>query len=295
MDSGSGIDHLVLPVADLDDAQRRYRALGFTVAPVGQHPFGTANCCVYFEDGTFLEPLAIADENAARTAIADGNAFVQGDANYRAHSGGEGLAGIVLATNDAKKDDARFRAAHITGGSILDFSRAVVDKAGRTGTASFRLAFARDPLSPAPFFFSCQRVKAPKVDRAALQHHRNAVTGLRGVILLAQQPHAHRGFLEAFFRTTALRESRQCLVFQLPNAEITVATPEFMAERWGIELAQSRVEGLDPVGVVFAATDIAALGSLFNADSIAYLARGNALVAPPATGQGATFIFEASS
>ena len=55
------LDHVVLPVADLGVARARLTALGFTVAPDGLHPFGTANCCVYLADGTFLEPLAVGD------------------------------------------------------------------------------------------------------------------------------------------------------------------------------------------------------------------------------------------
>ena len=44
------LDHLVLPVIDIDVARSRYQSLGFTVAPDGRHPFGTENCCVFFED-----------------------------------------------------------------------------------------------------------------------------------------------------------------------------------------------------------------------------------------------------
>ncbi len=53
------LDHVVLPVASLEVARARYEALGFTVAPNGLHPFGTENCCIYLEDETMLEPLAM--------------------------------------------------------------------------------------------------------------------------------------------------------------------------------------------------------------------------------------------
>eukprot|EP01133_Synstelium_polycarpum_P029511 gene29511-36177_t len=39
------VDHLVLPVVELDTARQRLEALGFTVAPSAQHPFGTENAC----------------------------------------------------------------------------------------------------------------------------------------------------------------------------------------------------------------------------------------------------------
>jgi len=50
------LDHLVLPVANIDVARKRYGQLGFTIGADAKHPFGTENCCIFFEDGTFLEP-----------------------------------------------------------------------------------------------------------------------------------------------------------------------------------------------------------------------------------------------
>ncbi|MFW6077427.1 MAG: VOC family protein, partial [Hyphomicrobiales bacterium] len=55
-----GIDHLVLAVADLEAARRRYGELGFTLAPPGRHPFGTANSVIQL-DGVFLELLSVAE------------------------------------------------------------------------------------------------------------------------------------------------------------------------------------------------------------------------------------------
>src|SRR5690606_25434611 len=95
------IDHLVLPTADLEIARARLRALGFTVAPEGLHPFGTKNACVYFADDTFIEPLAIADDALADEAMAAGNVFVARDRAFRAARGEEGFSAVVLATEDA--------------------------------------------------------------------------------------------------------------------------------------------------------------------------------------------------
>ncbi|TIX70312.1 MAG: VOC family protein, partial [Mesorhizobium sp.] len=63
------LDHLVLPTARLDAARVRLGSLGFVVAPTGIHPFGTENCCVFFADGTYLEPLAVGDDLETDRAI----------------------------------------------------------------------------------------------------------------------------------------------------------------------------------------------------------------------------------
>ena len=54
----SGLDHLVLAVADLDQARARYQAMGFTMTPKAQHPFGTGNSNIQLQ-GCFLEVLTV--------------------------------------------------------------------------------------------------------------------------------------------------------------------------------------------------------------------------------------------
>ena len=53
-----GINHLVLAGNDLDAMRSAYAALGFTLAPRGQHPFGTGNSVIQLH-GSYLELLAV--------------------------------------------------------------------------------------------------------------------------------------------------------------------------------------------------------------------------------------------
>jgi catechol 2,3-dioxygenase-like lactoylglutathione lyase family enzyme len=53
-----GIDHLVVVVKDLDKAAKDYEQLGFTVVPGGQHPVGSHNVLISFQDGSYLEIIA---------------------------------------------------------------------------------------------------------------------------------------------------------------------------------------------------------------------------------------------
>ena len=186
--TGCRIDHLVLPTAGLDTARARLAALGFTVAPVGVHPFGTVNCCVYFGGGTFLEPLAIGDKAAAEMAIVQDNVFVSRDAAYRQRNGKEGFSALVFGTADAAADHRRFQHNGISAGAMLEFSRPFVDAAGKSDVAKFKLAFAFDQAQQDVFFFTCQRLNAPEVDRSALERHPNGVSGIKEVALTAENP-----------------------------------------------------------------------------------------------------------
>jgi catechol 2,3-dioxygenase-like lactoylglutathione lyase family enzyme len=53
-----GLDHLVVVVRDLEKAAKDYEQLGFTVVPGGQHPVGSHNVLIAFEDGSYLEIIA---------------------------------------------------------------------------------------------------------------------------------------------------------------------------------------------------------------------------------------------
>ncbi|TIV47301.1 MAG: VOC family protein, partial [Mesorhizobium sp.] len=112
------LDHLVLPTGSLGVARQRLSSLGFVVAPTGVHPFGTENACVFLADGTYLEPLAISDEQTAVRAIGEGNVFVARDRLYRNKLGDEGFSAIVFGTADADADHARYVEAGVSAGDM---------------------------------------------------------------------------------------------------------------------------------------------------------------------------------
>ena len=101
------IDHLVLPVTDIDLARERLGKLGFTVAPDARHPFGTENACVFFADKTYIEPLGVASVEESEVTAREGNVFTARDQAFRFRCGSEGLSAIAFATADAKHEHAR--------------------------------------------------------------------------------------------------------------------------------------------------------------------------------------------
>lgn len=285
------LDHLVLPTASLSIARERLAALGFTVAPEARHPFGTANACVYFGDGTYLEPLAVADAALAVEAIRHGNVFVAHDNAFRSRIGDEGFSAIVLATADASADDRRFRKEGVSAGEMLTFSRPFTDAAGALGTASFSLAFAASADAPDLLLFTCQRINAPAVDRSALQAHRNGVARLLGIVLCAPKPADHTGIVERVVNASpAIAEDSGAVRFAAANTLLEIVEVADGAARIG--LAATGSTGVLARAVRFAAADLAVVERLLSTARIAYDARSGKLVVPPAPGQGATFIFE---
>lgn len=281
------LDHCVLPTADLAVARGRLVSLGFTVAPDGLHPFGTENCCVYFADGAFLEPLAVADPVKAAVASMRGNVFTARDAAFRYRLGNEGFSALVFGTDDATPDHHDFVRAGTSAGRILTFSRPFIDAAGRSDTASFKLAFAADLRAPDAFFFTCERVNAPAVDRSALQKHRNGVKRIKAIVLDAPEPADFAAFLQHVVCATPEETPGGGLRFAAANGDVLVrrsAKPRGLPKP-GLRLAD----------IVFGVESLGKVQSVLDASAVRHVASDGGLTVAPAAGQGATFTFEASS
>ena len=272
--SARGLDHLVLSVAGLDAARARLSALGFTVAPEGVHPFGTVNACVYLADGTFFEPLAVRDDAGVEAAAAAGNSFVLGDRRFRQARGGEGLSGMVLATDDAEADHERFDRQGIAGGPMVAFSRPSLDKDGKADIASFLLAFAAPRGGAEAVFFACERRKVPAIDRSALERHDNGAARILAVEAEAAEPSRFADFLAAMAEAPAGRAG-----VALANAAIRIA-----------ENPAARTPRL--TGIVFGVRALGETAALFTARGVVYQEREGRLHVPAAAGQGALFVFE---
>lgn len=286
------LDHLVLPVADLNVAEQRYAALGFTVAPRGRHPFGTENACVFFSDDTFLEPLAVADRQEVSQAVAAGNCFVGHDATYRTRVGSEGLSAIVYGAKDAKADQDRFVREGISAGDMLRFSRPFKGTDGSTGEATFLLAFAKDLRAPDTLFFSCERVGVPSVDHTPLTRHPNGAQTLARVILFAPEPEHFEMLL-----TTMADGAKPVTTphgFDVPSSTTTVSVigPDGMVALFGADWQAPSDPTLQAVAVEFAVWDLTQTEAVLRERGVAFRQTTAGLLVASAPGQGVPFIFK---
>ncbi len=90
------IDHVILPVASLDDAASAYQRLGLTLTPRGRHrDRGTHNRVFFVGDEAsefYVELLGVADEDEARHA--------RGEGFLEMVAAGRGLSTVMLRTDD---------------------------------------------------------------------------------------------------------------------------------------------------------------------------------------------------
>jgi hypothetical protein len=287
--SATTIDHLVLPVSGLAVARDRLTALGFTVAPDAEHPFGTANACVFLEDGAYLEPLALRDRRRAGAAAKRGNVFTGRDLAFRGKKGRQGLSAIAVATSDAEGDDRRYRDAGLSGGEILEFGRIVRSPAGDEIEARFRLAFIGDGSDL--FAFAVQRLVSFPQDLGDLRFHANTVTGLKEIVLSGVEGQDMYPLMQLALRSDG-EVSDTGRVFKAANARVRVAGAEQLALEFGLSAVSHPAGMLSAQAVIFRTADLAVTEIILAANDVAFIRRDGRVLVSPAPGQGVLFGFE---
>jgi Glyoxalase-like domain len=281
-------DHFVLPVASLVAARARFSALGFTVAPDARHPFGTENCCVFLQDGTFIEPLAVGDSSAYAAALAAGNAFVGNDARFRSLPGRTGFSQLVVKSDDAKGDNEEFIDAGFSGGPILDFGRTFTKADGSTGEVAFRLAFAAPNSSAETGFFACEVIKSVPGGRGALAEHANGAMVTVGLMAVADDPMETDEFLSFFFESES--EAGTELFHPAENGVLRVMPPEVYQMITGLDAPAGN--GLRIAAQIIGVITLDTVRASLEKTGVAHFEKPGWIVVPPAEGQGAAIIFQ---
>jgi hypothetical protein len=282
-------DHFVLPVSDLATARARFAALGFTVAPDARHPFGTENCCIFLEDGTFIEPLAIGDAEAYVAANAGGNAFTGNDARFRA-AGADGFSQLVIRSDDAAADHAAYVDEGLSGGPVLDFGRRFTRADGTAGEVAFRLAFAEPRQDCDAGFFACEVVKAVPGGRGALVRHANGAQVTVAMIATADDPLAMDDFLESFLETQS--DAGVEVFYPAAEGALRVVTPDVFQRMF--DAAPPETGSFRLAAHVFGVASLDDVRAVVRENRIVHHEKPGWLIVPPASGQPVTLIFQSA-
>lgn len=163
----TGLDHVIIAVGDLERAAATFRALGFTLAPRGEHAeWGTANHCVMFGDD-YLELLAARAEGAPADRV---RAFTA--------ARGDGLMGLVWGTEDAAADSARL-GLEPPG----DLSRTIEGE-----VACFKAGVLPPETTPGVASFLCQHLTPRVLRREGWTEHANGALRILSVTALMAEP-----------------------------------------------------------------------------------------------------------
>jgi catechol 2,3-dioxygenase-like lactoylglutathione lyase family enzyme len=217
-----GLDHVIILVRDLDDADGRMARLGFRPTPRGYHSahMGTANATVMLRNGTYFETLTVTHETPAN------------EATRAVLAEREGPFGLAFKTDDAGGAAAEFEAAGIAVGGALDFVRPVTLPGG-TRDARFTVARTRTDATPGAMLFVCQHHTPDVVWREGYLNHPNDALGLAEVIGVADD----LAGIEQAYRTIfgdRVRRTDDRVGIAAGDASITFLAPDAFDRRFGV-------------------------------------------------------------
>lgn len=214
------IDHIVIAVADLEQATRDYEALGFTVLPGGEHPRGSRNALVVLADGAYLEIIA----------------FPRPVPGFRwwevFAAAGPGFVDYALLPDDFEADVARQRVTGIELEGPIDGSRLQPD-GSRIAWRSAR------PLEPdIPFLVEDTTPRHLRVPEGAPRIHANGVTGVAAVTV------AVRDFAASIARYRTLLKQEPVATGTVPGLGFSLA--QFRVGEQTLSIVAAREEGVGP-------------------------------------------------
>jgi len=281
-----GLDHVVHAVRDLAAAAELYRRLGFTVGARNRHAWGTHNHLVQLP-GFFVELLTVAEPEKLGS---DGFSALFGTFNRIFLKNQEGLSLLILESDDAATDAARFRSAGIGVSDAMRFEREGKRPDGAAVKVGFSLAFARDAKAAAVGFAVCQQHFPENFWDPAFQQHGNTASGIDAAVLVAENPSEHRAFLSAFAGVRDLSVTSSGITASTPRGDISVMEPAAFRSRFGTEPPDVS-RGARLAAMQFRVRDRAALSAALAAGGIATFSRMDATIVGPQTALGATLVF----
>jgi len=187
----------------------------------------------------------------------------------------------------AAADAQAFRAAGIGDFDVFDFEREARRPDGTPVKVAFSLAFAADAKAPDTGFFTCQQHYPENFWNPAFQTHPNTVSGVAGVVFVADNPTDHHIFLSAFSGVRDLKATSTGITLETPRGEIQVMDPAAFRLHYAIE-PPDVTRGMRLAAIRFSVRDMKQARALL-ADAAG---RMDKLIVGPQAAHGATLVFE---
>lgn len=198
----TGIDHVVIGVADLEGSQGLWQKLGFTLTPRGRHiGWGTGNYCIMFPDD-YLELLGIVDPAQFLSGL---DAFLDS---------GEGIMGLAFSTDDPAGLIDAFRARDIVADGPKELKRHLELPTGLAEPA-FNLVHPEASATPGLWSFVCHHLTPEIIRRPGWLEHANGACGIHSVTTVVEEPLSLRAAYERLFGHGAIIVTDATLVVRV--------------------------------------------------------------------------------
>jgi hypothetical protein len=207
------LDHIVIDTRDrLDEAEARFRGLGFDLTPRGHHTLGSSNHLAMFATD-YLELLGFGEGGSMRSELAQFPI---------------GLNGLVFKAADADIVHAHAATAELPILPVQAFSRPV-ELAGARRDAKFRTT-RLDPVKiPMGRVYFCEHLTPELVWRPEWQAHPNGARAVARVVVATAEPRRSAALFAALFGEGAIGERDDVCVVNAGAAQVELMRPAVIA------------------------------------------------------------------
>ncbi len=179
-----GIDHPLIAVHDINAIRARLQSLGFTMTPVGKHPWGTSTSLAMFKN-CLLEIMGVYDDSLQDLKPAGEFRFGRHVIHHLQDR--EGVSLTALHSEDSLVDAQSAEDAGWNLSGHLEFGRDVTLPSGQQERTKTTLALLPDSKNPRLSFFLCQQHRRDLVEVADWMNHPNGAFGIEGISIKAPQ------------------------------------------------------------------------------------------------------------
>jgi len=227
--TGRGIDHIGIASKNLDGLAAQYEGLGFTLTPRAYHQdhMGTSNRLVQFKGENFIELLEV---DRPQTMLPHSEGFMGfGQFNHDFLQRREGMSLIIFRTNDTPADLAAWNAKGLDTYDQFNFERQATLPDGSEATVRFELGFVTHPKINV-LFYVCNNMAEEHFWKPEFQDHANGAEELKAIIMVAENPSDHVGFLASLFDGD-VRPCMDGITVSCGTHGIQVCRPDALARR----------------------------------------------------------------
>ncbi len=269
----------MLCVRDLDAARDRFRSMGFTLTPPATHPFGTGNSLAQM-GSSFIELLSIVDPGRIPPHANERFSFAAHNADFL--SRGEGMSMLVISSEDARAEEARWRKAGLTTFEPVYFERGAKLPDGSEAKVAFTIAFVLNQDMPNAVFFCCQQHAPDAFWQPEYQRHANGAMDFASVVLAAEAPRRYAAFFEVLFGTGSVEFQSEELHIHTAVGKIEVIPPEAAAGRFSAPSGIDSGSGARFVAAGIRTGDLGVTDACLERGGIERFRKGERIIVSPA-------------
>jgi len=251
-----GIDHVVVVVKDIGQAETAWQRLGFAVQPRGFHSrLGTANHLMIFGDNYF-ELIGVVEPNEFNASRREMLA-----------KSGEGLANAALRTDSADVAHKAWTDAGLQPDQVLEFDREV-EISGRKERAAFRTVRLGTKRAKLLGYFVCEHRTPQFVYRPEWAQHPNGVKALAGAVVIAEDPFLDEDYVTRVFGAPSVKRVDGDLLVESGGTPIRFMTRARFEQHYpGVQPVRSDDH---PALLRFTVPDPMATAALLSANGLGY-------------------------